>query len=472
VSTFDITNSGNQPLDVHVSAGPLWLTVVDPTITVPANTTLPARLRYPTDPVTATPQGAPLVAMVHVMADGCAPDSVVVKLTVSDSVASDQVRILPDSLTKLHLTQILGLPAASGGFDVTGESPAVFTADVRVEPPVPWLSVDPTTVSIGGGSPSSKRVQVTVLPDSLPGSQPSVNATVRVIQNNVVQGSDSIIVIVRVLPAPGGMVRVAAAGNSFVMGSDLPDLEAPKHMVTFTYDFFMDSCEVSQGAYFGLMGRNPSQHSGDPARPVESVSWYDAALYCNERSRFDNLDTVYTYTAVNGTPGAGCTLAGLSVHMERVGYRLPTEAEWEYACRAGSGADFFWGNLETADTLDKYLWYMANSANTTHPVATRAPNAFGLFDMAGNVWEWCLDRWVYGYIAGPVTDPGLRVSPADSAMIRGGSYDSDTYGANHAPYEFRSAFRAAEPPGHTFISIGFRCVLPTHVPAGWGPETY
>jgi formylglycine-generating enzyme required for sulfatase activity len=173
--------------------------------------------------------------------------------------------------------------------------------------------------------------------------------------------------------------------------------ENPIHRVTISA-FYIDTTEVTQNEYLLLMKTNPSRFV-QGTHPVENVTWYDAVLFCNARSIRDHKDTVYKYNSILGrNPNGGVTgLEDLSIDMKKNGYRLPTEAEYEYACRAGSTADYYWGMnfppTTHADTLEidnNAVWYF-NSPNCTQPVASKKPNIWGLYDMNGNVWEWCND---------------------------------------------------------------------------------
>jgi formylglycine-generating enzyme required for sulfatase activity len=194
------------------------------------------------------------------------------------------------------------------------------------------------------------------------------------------------------------------------------------------------------------MGENPSYFTSDLTRPVEKVSWFDAALYCNARSKANGYDTVYTYTHRFG--GSSCPdLENLGRDLTKNGYRLPTEAEWEYACRAGTTTGYFVGDDSTS--VGSYGWYNLNSDSTTHPVATKLPNAWGLYDMAGNVWQWCND-WYKDYADSAVTDP-TGPSTGSDCVMRGGSW-------RYCILNLRSASRNYFSPGGWGLVLGFRCV--------------
>ncbi|MDZ7261792.1 MAG: SUMF1/EgtB/PvdO family nonheme iron enzyme [candidate division KSB1 bacterium] len=295
------------------------------------------------------------------------------------------------------------------------------------------------------------------------------------------------------------MILIPAKDSSFQMGSETgnPD-EQPVHTVSFTYDFWMDTTEVTQGDYHALMSATYTGYSkplwGNPYGvgenyPAYAIEWGDAALYCNARSKQDGLDTVYSYTAISGRPGDGCSLEGLSINFKANGYRLPTEAEWEYACRAGTTTDFYWGKnfdpypataMDTAE-VNSYAVWSGNSWNLsaedanfgTHPVATKKPNSFGLYDMSGNVYEWIND-WYYEYSSEPQIDP-TGSETETYHFVRGGSW------GNGATF-LRSANRQFASPDYYIYFCGFRTVLPvksteggikteeTGIPAGFTLE--
>jgi formylglycine-generating enzyme required for sulfatase activity len=236
--------------------------------------------------------------------------------------------------------------------------------------------------------------------------------------------------------SPANMVLIPP--NTFTMGSPDGEVghqvdEGPQTMVTLSRGFWIGKYEVTQGEYLAVTGENPSGFPGDLNRPVESVSFFAASNYCF-------LLTAQELASGRIPPGSH--------------YRLPTEAEWECAARAGTSTRFSHGDDPDLTGLSNFAWFGAHNGITTHPVGQKLPNAWGLYDMAGNVWEWCQD-WYGTYPGGAVTDPqGPSTNPIEWKVIRGGAWEA-------SEFDCRSAsrwFEGASPFISDFI-IGFRVVL-------------
>ena len=223
------------------------------------------------------------------------------------------------------------------------------------------------------------------------------------------------------------------------------DNEKPVRTVTISKAFYMSKYEITRHQYNEVMGNTPDYFEGDNL-PINYVQWYEAIAFCNKLSIKDGFDTCYSGNYDK-----------IVCNWNANGYRLPTEAEWEYACKAGSTTDFYFGNLriDTTYSLDstiyKYAWlrWVGHELKAPQEVGQKLPNSFGLYDMCGNVREWCWDR--FGNY-----DPESELDPkgtgTDSLRVRrGGGWD---YGSEFA----RSSFRNAYYPYVRSPSVGFRIV--------------
>jgi len=274
--------------------------------------------------------------------------------------------------------------------------------------------------------------------------------------------------------ARGTSIRLPLSGAILRLGSPeaAPPPEEAPGWTRFGHDVWMDSTEVTQAEFASLLGRNPSTVRGD-SLPVTNVSWYDAALAANARSRRDGLDTVYEYVSVRSdTAGDAGDLAGLAIRLDRSGWRLPTEAEWEAASRAGTGTPWPWGGLSDSSQADLHAWYQKNSSGRLHEVATRRPNAWGLYDMAGNAMEWVND-WKGAFPQDTMVDFAGQDVPGDvpDVPLKGGAY---VYGLTHLRPSTRSATYAAYRSSRAEY-VGFRLARGAFTPrhrSSTGAEVY
>ena len=260
------------------------------------------------------------------------------------------------------------------------------------------------------------------------------------------------------------ITMLSIPAGSFLMGS--PDDEeghwydeGPQRTVNISA-FQMSETEVTQKQFEDVMGWNDCYFSGDD-HPVEQVTWFDCVSFCNELSQADGHAQCYTMTNM-GYDGDHIISADVSCKIDANGYRLPTEAEWEYACRAGTTTRYYWGDSNDESAMKQYCWYEGNAndrhwanphadENGTQPVGQKIPNSFGLYDMHGNVWERCWDWYssvYYGTRPDPDSDP-TGASSGSYRVMRGGSW--------YCPAQYcRSASRYGGYPRHRYYYDGFR----------------
>ena len=257
---------------------------------------------------------------------------------------------------------------------------------------------------------------------------------------------------------------VLVKGGQFQMGypiygDDDPDTDEgaffyPEHPVVVN-SFYMCKHEVTQGEYKAIMQKNPSKFAGNDNCPVENVSWFDAVEYCNRRSEREGLNPCYSK---NGN--------SYKCNFSANGYRLPTEAEWEYEARGinknSTDLDFSGANIPNLYSLyafpfEEFVWYSSNSENATHEVMKKLPNELGIFDMTGNVWEWCWD-WhnenidFFTYRKKITLQNPTGPAVGKKKVLRGSSYVDDN------PSSFEICFHRADPPESEGRYLGFRVV--------------
>ena len=235
-----------------------------------------------------------------------------------------------------------------------------------------------------------------------------------------------------VFAAPTNLVFIPP--GTFRMGSPSNEVdrdvnEGPQTAVTISRGFWMGKFEVTQGEYLAVMGSNPSNFTGDTNRPVDSVSWFNATNYCGKLTQRERAAGRISTNSV---------------------YRLPTEAEWEYACRAWTSTRFSYGDDPSYTSLPDHAWYDGNSGGMTHSVGQKLPNPWGLHDMHGNIAEWCQD-WYGPYPGGIALDP-QGPATGSARVSRGGLW-------LRPPSYCRSAFRFGLSPVSMPDGAGFRVVL-------------
>jgi formylglycine-generating enzyme required for sulfatase activity len=218
-----------------------------------------------------------------------------------------------------------------------------------------------------------------------------------------------------------GMTFVRIPSGEFMMGSSDSDVEAsdfekPPHRIIISQPFYLGQYPVTQAQWQEVMGNHPSEFGGHPNHPVEQVSWDEVQAFIRELNQREGV-----------------------TH-----YRLPTEAQWEYACRAGSATPRY------RDNIDAIAWYVANSGYQTHPVGQKLPNDWGLYDMLGNVWEWCHDG-NRTYSSASVIDPMGPRNASAARVFRGGFWGGDARFV-------RASYRYWRDPGDRVANIGFRCL--------------
>jgi formylglycine-generating enzyme required for sulfatase activity len=220
---------------------------------------------------------------------------------------------------------------------------------------------------------------------------------------------------------------------------DPDEIDAPPHEVKLA-SFYIDKYLVTQEQYERLMAANPSRWKG-AKNPVEQIRWSDAVRFCNARSQAEGLQPCYDLTT-------------WKCNFDADGYRLPTEAEWEYVCRAGTKTPWFFGSDDS--TAGEYAWLDKNSGGHPHPVGEKRANPWGLYDICGNVWEWCNDFYGVDYYSASTRENPRGPEKGKTKVLRGGAW---RFSADN----LKCGYRYNENPGYNDVCFGydiygFRCV--------------
>lgn len=387
-------------------------------------------------PVPATVTGEPKLSIVEINTDpsGASVEIGGVQLQgttpISDLFNSGQytVRVVRDGYKNVEETIVIDASVERNVFSykLVSESRRVGNIAVSVHPPDARIEL----YSDGGESYSAEGTQIfsdiPVGEYRLEVFAPAHASAARTIQLASGETVRERIIIARGPSGPvDDMFFSEIEGGEFMMGAQpfeqqASDSEYPRHSVSIS-SFELMTTEVTQAMWDQLMNTNPSFNKGD-SLPVHGVTWLEAQAFIGKLNELD----------------------------PRGNYRLPTEAEWEYACRAGRDSSrFWWGDDPEYVELGKYAWYNDNSDGKPHPIGRKGPNPWGLHDIQGNVWEWCSDWYGETYYASSPQDDPQGPSSGESRVLRGGSW-------NYGPEVCRSAYRGHDDPSIGFDYYGFR----------------
>ncbi len=390
----------------------------------------------------------------------CATGSVDIYYTVDGSTPTTSSELFQNPIS-LSQAMIVKAKAFRDGWRASEVSSAEYV----------FKAADPVFSVPGGIYEEDQTVEISCVTEgaeiryTTDGSEPN---SVSVLYTSPVQITDTVILKAKAfrsgwiesqtVTASYAYGFVLVPGGTFTMGDTRgggSGIELPTHSVTLS-SFIMGRFEVTQAEWTAIMGSNPASGYGvGNDYPVYNVSWYAILKYCNLRSINEGLTPVYTISgstdpATWGTipTSNNSTWNAAICNWNANGYRLPTEAEWEYAARGATNTpDYLYSG---SYDIDAVAWHSGNNTpNGTKPAGTKAPNSLGLYDMSGNVWEWCWD-WFGGYSSEAQINPTGPTS-GSYRVLRGGGWN---YVASNCTVSYRGGNYAA----HTYYSIGFRCV--------------
>ncbi len=369
------------------------------------------------------------------------PTEVKPKLSITQSYGSLSISTLTSGTLYLNGMALGAMPAGHGRLDSVApgtQTIELHYADGHVERRIVAVASDESTAVTFTYQPPPPQAPPTAHQST---SEPTPPTTKHVSPGPPIPAPHKLPPVQKATSVDNRRGMVLVEGGSFTMGSPPSETGRYDSEIAHTVNvssFYISKHEVTQGLYQDVMHSNPSHFRGDPGRPVENVNWYDAISFCNKLSERDGLQPVYT---IDGSVVTADWIAD--------GYRLPTEAEWEYAARGGAEGALQYHAYAGSNAAGDVGWYSRNSGETTHEVGTKNPNMLGLFDMSGNVWEWCWD-WYGPFLTNEQTDPDGPASGSER-VVRGGAWNTDARDA-------RSANRNYDPPDTRILSLGFRVV--------------